>query len=156
MPSSDALPLDYRAAGGVIVRPSQEVLVLERPARGEIRLPKGHIDPGEAPLQTALREIAEESGFQRLRLLADLGTQWVAFPYQGRTWVREEHYFLFLREGPTEPDTAAESQFIPRWVSWETAEEILSFEPEREWVRRARAAWARHLPPAPFHAGGHA
>ncbi len=149
MPSSDTLPLDYRAAGGVVVRPSQEVLVLERPARGEIRLPKGHTDPGEAPLQTALREIAEESGFRRLRLLADLGTQRVVFPYQGRTWAREEHYFLFLREGPAAPDTPPEGQFVPRWVSWEDAERLLTFEAEREWVRRARAAWARHSPLAP-------
>ena len=143
MPASGSSPLDYRAAGGVIVHPARGVLVLERPARGEIRLPKGHVDPGEAALQTARREIAEESGFRHLRLLADLGTQRVAFPYQGRTWVREEHYFLFLREGRPEPDAAPEAQFIPRWLSWEEAERLLTYEPEREWVRRARQVWKR-------------
>ncbi len=143
MSLSETLPPDYRAAGGVVLRPPHWVLVLERPARGEIRLPKGHMDGREDPLQTARREIAEESGFRHLRLLADLGTQRVVFPYQGRTWAREEHYFLFLREGPAEPDGSPEEQFTPRWVPWDEAERLLTFEPEREWVRRARAAWAR-------------
>ncbi len=132
---------DYYAAGGVIVRPPQQVLVLERPSRGEIRLPKGHIDPGESPLHAARREIAEESGFCHLRLLADLGSQRVAFPYQGRTWVREERYFLFLRDGAAEPDAAPEEQFRPRWVTWEEAERLLTFAAEREWLRRGRRAW---------------
>ena len=78
----------YAAAGGVVVRPEGEVLLLERPSRGEVRLPKGHIDPGETPLETARREIAEEAGFRELRMLADLGWQEVRFVYEGRRYAR--------------------------------------------------------------------
>jgi len=136
----------YRAAGGVVVHVGGEVLVLVRPSRNEVRLPKGHIDPGEQPRQTALREVGEESGFEGLRVLADLGTQHVAFTHRGQPYEREEHYFLLLREGSLTPDHPPEAQFDPRWVSWEEAEALLTYEPEREWLRRARRVFENHQP----------
>ena len=36
----------YAAAGGVVVD-GDRMLVLERPERNEVRLPKGHVEPGE-------------------------------------------------------------------------------------------------------------
>ena len=50
-----------------------KLLVLERPARGEVRLPKGHVEPGEAPREAALREVREEAGYADLEIVADLG-----------------------------------------------------------------------------------
>ena len=131
----------YRAAGGVVVNPAGRVLVLERPARGEVRLPKGHIDPGETPEVAALREVGEESGFTAVRILDDLGVQHVAFTHRGHPYEREERYFLMLREGSEAPDQPPEAQFRPRWVSWDEAAAQLSYASEREWLRRARARW---------------
>ena len=37
---------EYEAAGGVVARDGK-VLLLWRPARDEIRLPKRHVEPGE-------------------------------------------------------------------------------------------------------------
>ena len=64
--------VDYVAAGGVIIRDGQ-MLLLDRPRRGEIRLPKGHVDPGETHDETALRESAEETGYADLEIVEDLG-----------------------------------------------------------------------------------
>ena len=36
----------YLAAGGVVIHDGR-MLVLDRPSRGEVRLPKGHIEGGE-------------------------------------------------------------------------------------------------------------
>ncbi len=127
----------YRAAGGVVMHPSGKVLVLWRPARGEVRLPKGHIDAGETAQAAALREVGEESGFVALRVLAPLGVQEVHFTYQEQDYVREERYFLMLREGSLTPDQPPEAQFQPRWLPWDEALRQLSYESEREWVRRA-------------------
>ena len=135
----------YRAAGGVVVNPAGRVLVLERPARGEVRLPKGHIDPGETPETAALREVGEESGFALVRILDALGVQQVAFVYQGQAYEREERYFLMLREGGVTPDQPPEAQFQPRWVSWDEAAAQLSYASEREWLRRARARWEESI-----------
>ncbi len=50
-----------------------QVLLLARPRKGEIRLPKGHIDPDETPVETALRETVKETGYANLEIVADLG-----------------------------------------------------------------------------------
>jgi predicted NUDIX family NTP pyrophosphohydrolase len=47
----------YTAAGGVVVHDGH-VLVLVRRGRGEVRLPKGHVEPGEEVQAAALREAA--------------------------------------------------------------------------------------------------
>lgn len=50
-----------RGAGGVVFDPRGRVLLLRR-HNGPWVFPKGHIDPGEEPLDTALREVGEEAG----------------------------------------------------------------------------------------------
>ena len=60
-------------AGGVVLNPQGMVLVVSQ--RGGIwSLPKGHVDPGEEPLQAAQREIMEESGVSQTTLIQTLGT----------------------------------------------------------------------------------
>lgn len=54
------------AAGGVIFNEQNEILTIFR--RGFWDLPKGKIDPGETSEQTALREVAEETGLNNVRL----------------------------------------------------------------------------------------
>ena len=141
METSDSKTVSYQAAGGVVVD-GDRVLVLHRPGRGEIRLPKGHIDPGEAPRATALREVSEESGYADLEIVADLGAQTVEFDWNGRHYVREEHYFLMRlsSEQKLARNHHDEHQFIPAWVAWAEAIALLTFEAEREWVRRGLAA----------------
>jgi 8-oxo-dGTP pyrophosphatase MutT (NUDIX family) len=128
----------YIAAGGVVVHDGR-VLVLRRPSRGEVRLPKGHVEPGEAAAETALREVGEESGYADLVLGADLGAQEVIFDHAGRRYERTERYFLMTLAGDVESaDSGGEEQFDPVWLAWDDALEALSFDAEREWVRRAR------------------
>jgi 8-oxo-dGTP pyrophosphatase MutT (NUDIX family) len=127
----------YAAAGGVVVRPDR-VLVLRRPKRDEVRLPKGHIEPGESAEFAALREVCEESGLEGLSIRTDLGEQIVEFDRRGERVVRTERYFLMDVEGSATSSFGGEAQFEPEWVTWDTALTRLTFEAEREWVRRAR------------------
>ncbi len=133
--------ITYEAAGGVLTD-GERVLVLIRPQRDEVRLPKGHIDAGESPAQAALREVAEESGYDDLAIAAPLGEQLVAYTYRGADYRRTEHYFLMhLRSAHEAPRPAADrAQFIPIWLPWDEAERALTFEAERLWVQRARRA----------------
>jgi len=139
----------YTAAGGVVVDANgQYVIVLVRPDRAgpdggpELPLPKGHVDPNEGRHQAAMREIHEETGLQRLQLMAPLGQQTVEFDWKGYHYVRDEYYFLMSAPAGTEPHDP-EDQFEPRWMPWEEALRALTFDAEREWLRRARAAWQR-------------
>jgi 8-oxo-dGTP pyrophosphatase MutT (NUDIX family) len=137
----------YSAAGGVVVDPASErILVLLRPkrlgpdGRPEVRLPKGHIEPGESRRQAAVREVREEAGFPDVDIVADLGHQVIEFSWKDRHYVRDESYFLMT----VAPDAASgqpEKQFRNLWLTWEQALLELTFRAEREWVVRARRTW---------------
>jgi ADP-ribose pyrophosphatase YjhB (NUDIX family) len=59
-------------AGGVVINQQGMVLVVDQHGTSW-SLPKGHIDPGEGPLEAAVREIMEESGITELQLISPLG-----------------------------------------------------------------------------------
>jgi 8-oxo-dGTP pyrophosphatase MutT (NUDIX family) len=129
--------IHYDAAGGVVVHDGH-VLVLRRPSRGEIRLPKGHMEEEESQQETALREVTEESGYADLEIAGDLGHQVVEFDYKGKHVIRDEYYFVMVPASLRQIErTKHEQQFEPQWLSWEEALAQLTFEVEREWVRRA-------------------
>ena len=136
----------YTAAGGVVVTDDGcQVLVLWRPdrqgpdGRPEVRLPKGHVEVDESHRQAALREVQEEAGLAGTEIVADLEYQRVEFDYEGRHIIRDEHYYLMAAPPGTQPQDA-EPQFEPLWLPWEVALDRMSFEAEREWLRRAQAA----------------
>jgi 8-oxo-dGTP pyrophosphatase MutT (NUDIX family) len=114
------------------------VLVLRRPSRNEVRLPKGHVEPGEDVRTTALREVREESGYAGLVVRGDLGVQVIEFDHARQHVVRTERYYLMTLAGDAGARPGGgERQFEPVWVTWDEALEALTFEAEREWVRRA-------------------
>lgn len=129
----------YRAAGGIVFR-KREVLLLERPSRGEVRLPKGHVEEDESLAEAALREVREETGYEHLRIIADLGTQRVEFvdPYRERQVTRDEQYYLMRLEDEQQKEREnQEQQFVPNWVPVTDAGRVLTFQAEREFMRRA-------------------
>lgn len=134
--------IEYTAAGGVVIHAGR-VLVLNRPDRQEIRLPKGHVDPGERRDQTARRETVEETGYADLAIVADLGEQVVEYDYAGRHYRRTEHYFLMrlVGEGQQPRPPGDQAQFRPLWVDLAEAEAALTYADEQDVVRRAIAAY---------------
>lgn len=130
----------YHAAGGVLIDTTgKHVLLLIRPKRNEVRLPKGHVEPGETIEEAALREVREETGYADVKVLHDLGKQRVAYTYQETAIQRIESYFLMQirSERKMEPEET-DDQFFPIWVTWEEAKQHLTFEAEREWIQRAK------------------
>ncbi|HLI50519.1 MAG TPA: HIT domain-containing protein [Thermomicrobiaceae bacterium] len=51
-------------AGAVVFLPGEGKIAVRRAKDGSLVLPKGHIEPGEAAFQTAIREIDEEMGLR--------------------------------------------------------------------------------------------
>lgn len=140
--------IEYATAGGAVVRAQRELLTLSRVvtragrALNELRLPKGHIDPGETAAEAAVREVGEESGYWRVTIVADLGVVHSSFACEGVQYERDERYFLMTlsdahREAP-QPVSAEEALFEPCWVSLDEAPTLLSYPSEQEIAARAR------------------
>ena len=88
--------------------------------------------------------MGEESGYWRLEIVADLGLGNVEFDFKGKHIKRTEHYFLMRltdpRRGQPRPKspTAEEALFEPLWADdLDAAADLLTFESERDFVRRA-------------------
>src|SRR6478609_1185735 len=64
-------------SGGIIFRRSKnngqiEILLIQD-AKNRWTIPKGHVEPGEEPKQTAEREIQEETGLKQMKVYNWLG-----------------------------------------------------------------------------------
>lgn len=110
-----------------------EVLVLRRHDPPELRLPKGHIDPGEDAQAAAVREVLEESGWH-CAIDRGLAPAMVEFDHDGRHIQRLEHYFVMR---PIERRHDGEDQFETEWLPLAVAAETLTFEAERRRVTEA-------------------
>ena len=93
-------------------------------------LPKGHIEPGESPETTALRELKEEAGVIG-EILDRLPVQRFEKP-EGEVTVQN----FLIRE--LESTEASEKRSL-RWEDEQTALQLLSFEDSREILRNAVA-----------------
>jgi 8-oxo-(d)GTP phosphatase len=79
---SDPTTAPVLAAGAVCWRrraSSVEVLIVSRPHRGDVGLPKGKVEPDESVPQTAVREVLEETGYQ-IALGVPLGSTTYVLP----------------------------------------------------------------------------
>ena len=132
------------SAGGIVIRLDgsgpQLVVGRRRRERDGVTwtLPKGTPHPGETTEETALREVAEESGLQ-VRIIRPFESISYTF-VQGRTRIHKTvHYFLMV---PAGGDLALHDHEFDevRWIGFDEAAGLLTFETERALVARAGAA----------------
>ncbi len=117
-----------------------------KPARKKtepvLALPKGLVDPGEKPLETALREVWEETGVK-----ADLVTKLADIKYvYTRAWGDGQRVFKIVsfylmryrsgRINDVTPEMRIEVARA-RWVRLEDASALLSYTGEKQMAQRA-------------------
>jgi 8-oxo-dGTP pyrophosphatase MutT (NUDIX family) len=139
----------YDAAGGILIDEDGRVALLERVVTREgkqvreLRLPKGHLEPGETDEQAALREVWEETGLAPSEILFDLGTAAVEFVHAGVQVLRRERWYLMRSPQPLThglPDAEPPFRlFIAGDLA--AAARLLTFSNEQDVALRARA-WA--------------
>ena len=122
-----------RAAGGVVVGRAREVVLVHRPKYDDWTLPKGKLEPGEAPLEAALREVLEETGLE-CRAGPLLGTiEYV----DGHGRDKTVDYWLMEAAGDELAPTGEVDE--ARWVPLADAGALLSYERDRDVLARAAA-----------------
>ena len=132
------------SAGGVVVR-SQEGrwwLAAIRPGGkpdGVWALPKGQIARGDSAADTALREVAEETGLHG-RLDGKLGDVRYVYTWKGERIFKVVSFFLVRYErgeiGDVPPEFAHEIEEA-RWLPLPDAVDQLAYKGERDMAREA-------------------
>ena len=102
-------------------------------------LPKGLIDPGERGVETAVREVHEETGLRAV-VETKLGDVRYVYTWDGERVFKVVSFFLLRatggRIGELPPGMEVEVA-AARWVPLDDAGELLSYEGEREMAVRA-------------------
>ena len=138
------------SAGGVLVKVIRGRLMLAaiRPRgkrEGLWALPKGKIDPGERPEETAVREVREETGVEGT-LAEKLGDVKYTYTRRGGERIFKVVSFYLLRAGHGRIGQIEEAMRIEveeaRWLPLDEAPRLLAYGGEREMAAKARDRFA--------------
>jgi len=119
-------------SGGIIFRHSKtngqiEILLISD-AKNRWTIPKGHVEPGEEPKQTAEREIQEETGLQEMKVYNWLGK--VYFRYRrGQTLVLMTMH-IYLVQGLGETDKLHPEDWLTdiKWIPAQEAVDKIAYD----------------------------
>jgi 8-oxo-dGTP pyrophosphatase MutT (NUDIX family) len=114
-----------------------------------LALPKGLVDPGEKPEQTAAREVAEETGLTAIPVtkLGDIKYAYV------RSWGDKQRvfkivsFYLFRYQSGQIDEIAPEMRIEVKramWIALEDAARKLAYRGEKDMVRRAEGYLKAH------------
>ena len=122
---AEALKQTFRmapAAGGVVEKDGKFVAITRH---GIPDLPKGHIERGENPEQAALREVEEETGIGKLRIVKMLPSTWHCYQVGDEWRLKCTYWYLMEGEEAIQPKPQTEEGISE--VKFVGAEEIEGF-----------------------------
>lgn len=121
------------AAGAVCWRVSKKgkpkILVVHRTQHKDVSLPKGKVDPGETEPVTAVREVAEETGYT-----AHLGRRLAAVSYPVEEGIKKVRYWAARRVGGDFSPNAEVDEL--KWLPVTEAMKQLEYPHDRKVLRR--------------------
>lgn len=135
------------AAGGLVVNELGDVLLVNQ-CGTSWSFPKGHVEDGETRLETAHREIYEETGLAGLHPASELTTYERSAITAAGTFDESRQkqitLYLFRASGSASPTPRDPDNPEARWFPRAIAELMLTHPRDRLELRRLR----KHLPPA--------
>jgi 8-oxo-dGTP pyrophosphatase MutT (NUDIX family) len=121
---------EYTAGGVVFRRVDERIEILMIQDRlGRWTIPKGHVEEGESLEQTAVREVAEETGLTHLRLGEKLDKLHFFYRKEGKLIFMTTFVFLMEALGDTDAIVPEDSEGIvdAKWFDSERALGLIEY-----------------------------
>ncbi|HVO86726.1 MAG TPA: NUDIX domain-containing protein [Candidatus Binatia bacterium] len=119
-------------AGGIIFRRSPKSsgveILLIADSKGRWTIPKGHIEEGETPRQTAEREIQEETGLVKMRMMDWLGKINFRYRRANTLVLMTTEIFLVQAQGDTDKIVPQDWMTDIKWLPAAEALDKIEYE----------------------------
>ncbi len=111
------------AAGGIVKNNKNELLVIHR--LGVPDLPKGKIEKGETPIQTAIREVEEECGISNLQIDEEIEPSYHIYFLKNKYVLKKTYWFKMTYLGDEKPIPQTEEDILS--VEWCNSSQIADY-----------------------------
>ena len=124
---------------GVVLLNSNKVLLLQHPdttTSGHWDFPKGHVEKGEDELQTALRELKEETDIDNIKIVDDFNHH-ISYTFfrDNETILKEVIFFLGITNQEKVSISSEHQKFV--WLQYESAYERLTYDNAKKTLKKA-------------------
>ncbi len=138
MVSSYAKRIEERSAGAIVFYEgggTREYLLLKH-HKGHWDLPKGNIEPGEVPLETAKREVFEETGIRKLRFYNGFMKK-IEYYYRRKNALVHKEVIFFLAESFTRKVVISDEHKGYAWLTYDEALDLATFKNTKRLIKEA-------------------
>ena len=109
-----------QAAGGLVENENKEVLMIYR--RGYWDLPKGKLDDNETLEECAVREVMEETGLKKVKLVRPMLTTYHTY-HEGTKHILKESYW-YLMEASSDQKLTPQTEEDITEIKWKKLNEV--------------------------------
>lgn len=111
------------AAGGIVQNSRSQLLFIFR--NGKWDLPKGKMESGETPKESALREVEEECGIANLKIVKPITTTFHTYNLKGKQILKSTYWFEMIGESDKLVPQNEEGITEVKWLNKQQVNEAL-------------------------------
>ena len=126
---------------GIVLFHSEDFLLIQHSVKlgekGHWDFPKGHIEGNETELETATRELEEETGITDVSIVGEwFATTSYTYSKKGKEVEKQVHWFPANTNSIDVKLSEEHTDFI--WIDVNDAEDMITFDAEKDVLRNAR------------------
>lgn len=132
--------IEKQSSGGIVLN-GDKVLTLFVPDHNEIIFPKGTIEEGESPEETAVREVLEETGY-KVEIVSKVDDTTYEFGEDGQHFRKTVSFFLMrlIDDENLAPNFQEGEEFENLWLTTKEAKVKLTHDQNKKLLEKAVAA----------------